>query len=48
MMRVIATEEENIRTMNYSPGPLPTDMLEVAVLKTKDQEYLKGMKGIIM
>ncbi|GFR68664.1 sepiapterin reductase [Elysia marginata] len=41
MLKVLASEEENIRTLNYAPGPLPTDMLTTASEKTKDLDLKK-------
>ncbi|KAH9518375.1 hypothetical protein Btru_016572 [Bulinus truncatus] len=38
MSKVIAEEEENIRTLNYAPGPLVTDMTNIACENTKDVE----------
>ena len=45
MMKVIAAEEENIRTLNYAPGPLQTEMYQVAASDTKDAELQKWFKG---
>ncbi|CAG5134112.1 unnamed protein product [Candidula unifasciata] len=36
MMKVIGEEEDNIRTLNYAPGPLATDMSVIASTETKD------------
>ncbi|GFN92009.1 sepiapterin reductase [Plakobranchus ocellatus] len=38
MIKVLASEEEKIRALSYAPGPLPTDMLDIASEKTKDGE----------
>ncbi|CAL1528802.1 unnamed protein product [Lymnaea stagnalis] len=38
MMKVVAEEEENIRTLNYAPGPLVTDMTDIACQNTKDMD----------
>ncbi|KAI8792811.1 sepiapterin reductase-like [Biomphalaria glabrata] len=38
MIKVISEEEENIRTLNYAPGPLVTDMTNIACQNTKDME----------
>ncbi|RUS82239.1 hypothetical protein EGW08_010015 [Elysia chlorotica] len=41
MLKVLASEEENVRTLNYAPGPLPTDMLNTASENTKDPDLKK-------
>ena len=46
MMKTLAVEEENIRVLNYAPGPLPTDMvIETACNKTKDPDVKKQFQG---
>ncbi|XP_059168194.1 sepiapterin reductase-like [Physella acuta] len=38
MMKVIGEEESNMRTLNYAPGPLVTDMTDIACKNTKDMD----------
>ena len=45
LMKVVGVEEENIRTLNYAPGPLPTDMMETVITETKDHDLVKQVKG---
>ena len=45
MMRVVGEEEENIRTLSYAPGPLPTDMMDKVISESKDQDFVKQVKG---
>ncbi|XP_005103160.1 sepiapterin reductase [Aplysia californica] len=41
MMKIVAAEEENTRTLNYAPGPLVTEMTTTASDKTQDPELRK-------
>ena len=45
-MKVIAAEEDNVRTLNYAPGPLYTDMFNTAAKESKDPELQKYCEGI--
>nr|XP_056711715.1 sepiapterin reductase [Euleptes europaea] len=38
MFQVLAAEEPDVRVLNYAPGPLDTDMQELARTKSGDQE----------
>lgn len=44
-MKVIGEEESNIRTLNYAPGPLDTDMMVIACKDTKDPALRTWFQG---
>ena len=48
MLKVLASEEENVRTLNYAPGPLPTDMVNSASKNTKDSDLKKWFEGKVI
>lgn len=45
MMKVLSEEETNIRTLNYAPGPLVTDMTDIACKNTKDMALRNWFEG---
>ncbi|KAG8453226.1 hypothetical protein GDO86_000018 [Hymenochirus boettgeri] len=46
MFRVLAEEEKEIRVLSYAPGPMDTDMFEVARSQSADPELLQALKDI--
>ncbi|XP_040915644.1 sepiapterin reductase a [Toxotes jaculatrix] len=46
MFRVLAQEEPDLRVLNYSPGPLDTDMQMVARSKTADPNIRKSFSDM--
>lgn len=43
--KVLAAEEENIRVLNYAPGPLVTDMADAIINTAEDDELRHSMGG---
>ncbi|OCT99133.1 hypothetical protein XELAEV_18004924mg [Xenopus laevis] len=43
MFRVLAEEEDDVRVLSYAPGPLDTDMHEVACTQTADPELRRAI-----
>lgn len=46
MYRVLATEEPSVRVLNYAPGPLDTDMQQVARETSKDLDLQKMLQEL--
>lgn len=46
MFRVLAEEEPDVRVLNYSPGPLDTDMQLVARTQTGDADLKRGFSDM--
>lgn len=45
LMKSVGSEEEKIRTLNYAPGPLRTEMTEIARDFSKDPELKEWFVG---
>lgn len=43
--KVLAAEEENIRVLNYAPGPLVTDMADAIINTAEDDDLRHSMGG---
>ena len=45
MFRTMALEEPDMRILNYAPGPLDTEMQQIARTDTKDSELKQLFQG---